>query len=81
MSFLKDNASFEAWLRARCDVYEPDLEYKHKRMRRDAFTFLRATYFRWAKGIETVCPELKNTLAVLSVGDIHLENFGTCAAS
>jgi Uncharacterized protein conserved in bacteria (DUF2252) len=77
MSFLKDNASFEAWLRARCDVYEPDLEYKHKRMRRDAFTFLRATYFRWAKGIETVCPELKNTLAVLSVGDIHLENFGT----
>ena len=77
MSFLEDNASFEEWLRAQCDVYEPDLEYKHKRMKRDAFTFLRATYFRWAKGIESVCSELKDTPAVLSAGDLHLENFGT----
>ena len=77
MSFLEDNASFEEWLRTQCDVYEPDLSYKHKRMKRDAFTFLRATYFRWAKGIEGVCSELKDTPAILSAGDLHLENFGT----
>lgn len=77
MSFLEDNASFEGWLRTQCDVYEPDLKYKHKRMKRDAFTFLRATYFRWAKGIEGVCTELKHTPAILTAGDLHLENFGT----
>ena len=77
MSFFEDNASFEGWLRTQCDVYEPDLKYKHKRMKRDAFTFLRATYFRWAKGIESICGELKETPAILSAGDLHLENFGT----
>ncbi len=77
MSFLQDNLAFEAWLRHQCEVYEPDLDYKHKRMKRDPFTFLRATYFRWAKGIEDVCPQLQYAPAVLSVGDIHLENFGT----
>jgi len=38
-------------------VVEADLAYKHKRMRKSAFVFLRATYFRWAKRIETICPE------------------------
>ncbi len=51
---------FEKWLRRRCKVVEADLKYKHKRMRKNAFVFRRATYFRWAKGIETICPELKN---------------------
>ena len=77
MSFLEDNAAFETWLAGQCQVVKPDLEYKHKRMRRDAFTFLRATYFRWAGCIEAACPELAATPAILAVGDIHLENFGT----
>jgi hypothetical protein len=77
MSFLEDNAAFEQWLASHCQVVKTDLEYKHKRMRRDAFTFLRATYFRWAKCIEATCPELTAAPAVLSVGDVHLENFGT----
>ncbi len=77
MSLLEDNDAFEAWLRTQCDVYEPDLKHKHKRMKRDAFTFLRATYFRWAKGIETVCEALKDAPPVFAVGDIHLENFGS----
>src|ERR1700759_2591308 len=46
-------------------------------MRESAFIFLRATYFRWAKRIGIVCPELMNAPQVLSVGDLHLENFGT----
>jgi Uncharacterized protein conserved in bacteria (DUF2252) len=77
MSFRTDNAAFEKWLRRRCKVVEADLKYKHKRMRKNAFVFLRATYFRWAKGIETICPELKNAPRVLCVGDTHTENFGT----
>jgi hypothetical protein len=77
VNIIEENSAFEAWLHKQCKVYEPDLEHKHRRMRRDTFTFLRATYFRWANGIEAICPDLAACPAVLSVGDIHLENFGT----
>lgn len=76
-SFQDDNSAYEAWLRTQCDVIDADLEYKHERMRKDPFTFLRATFFRWAREIERICPELANAPSVLSVGDTHTENFGT----
>ena len=77
MSIIAANAQFEARLRARCDVVEDDLRYKRKRMDKSAFVFLRATYFRWAQTIEGLCPDLKSAIAVLSIGDTHVENFGT----
>lgn len=77
MGFLDDNTEFEAWLRTQCRVVESDLAHKHKRMRKNAFIFLRATYFRWARRIETICPALRSAPRVLSVGDTHTENYGT----
>jgi hypothetical protein len=77
MSFRADNSAFEKWLRTQCSVVDADLHYKHDRMKKNAFVFLRATFFRWAKRIETLCPELKDAPSVLSVGDTHTENFGT----
>lgn len=77
MSFLDDNKRYEDWLHTQCDVDEPGLVRKHEKMDSDAFPFLRATFFRWSKQAETICPELKGAPAVLSVGDTHLENFGT----
>lgn len=77
MGFRDDNAEFEAWLRGQCRVVESDLAYKQKRMRKNAFIFLRATYFRWARRIETICPALKAAPRVLSIGDTHTENYGT----
>jgi hypothetical protein len=77
MSLRKVNEDYEAWLATQCSVVAEDLDYKHKRMRKNAFVFLRATYFRWAGQIEKLCPELTNAPPVLSVGDLHLENFGT----
>jgi hypothetical protein len=77
MSFQEDNEAYETWLREQCTVVEEDLDFKHKKMKKDAFTFLRATYFRWAGTIEAICPELAEAPAILSVGDTHLENFGT----
>ena len=77
MSFRADNAAYEAWLRTQCRVVEADLEHKHVRMKKDPFKFLRATFFRWAKKIEKICPDLKDAPGVLSVGDTHTENFGT----
>ena len=47
---------YEKWLRKQCDVVEEDLDTKHHRMRKSAFDFLRATYFRWDRTIETLCP-------------------------
>jgi hypothetical protein len=39
------------------------------------FGFLRATYYRWLQLYPRLCPEHGPSL--LSVGDLHLENFGT----
>src|SRR5882757_1761377 len=77
MSFVADNKAYEAWLETQCAVVRKDLAYKHERMRVDAFTFLRSTYFRWAGTIESLCPALKQAPALQAVGDVHLENFGT----
>jgi len=77
MSFRAENCAYEKWLKTQCDVVEDDLIYKHKRMQKNAFTFLRATFFRWAQRIKDECPDLAEAPAVLSVGDVHIENFGT----
>ena len=77
MSLLEDNAKYEDWLRRNCDVVEADLELKHERMGKTPFLHLRATFFRWAKTIEALCPDLAEAPAVLAVGDVHLGNFGT----
>ncbi|WP_375161943.1 DUF2252 family protein [Bradyrhizobium sp. RDT46] len=76
-SFLDDNKEFERWLRSECKVVARDLGEKHKKMKDDPFVFLRATFFRWARCIETICPELKDAPRVPSIGDTHIENFGT----
>jgi Uncharacterized protein conserved in bacteria (DUF2252) len=76
-SFRKDNVAYEAWLARQCRVVKKDIKEKHRLMKDSAFIFLRATYFRWAKQIGKWCPTLMDAPKVLSVGDLHLENFGT----
>src|SRR5262245_21909146 len=77
VSFVEDNAAYEAWLRTQCAVVDAGLTRKHARMRRNSLSFLRATFFRWCKLIEIWFSELKGAPAVLAVGDAHIENFGT----
>ncbi|MET0746774.1 MAG: DUF2252 family protein [Rhizobium sp.] len=71
--------AYEAWLRARlgADLVEEDVDEKHDKMRHDSFGFLRATYWRWSEIVFAVCPDLAAAPEVLSIGDTHLENFGT----
>ena len=76
-SIQRDVDEYEAWLGAHCRVVKADLKEKHRRMRSSVFVFLRATYFRWARTIEAVCPELAAAPVVACIGDIHVENFGT----
>ena len=79
MDIRQSTTRYEAWLRSRLrgDVVAKDLKAKHDKMKQSAFVFLRATYWRWAEIICDVCPDLADAPEVLSVGDIHVENFGT----
>jgi hypothetical protein len=77
MNFLKSNQTYEAWLKTTLDVVPADLKEKHALMAADLFSFMRATFYRWCQLWPEVCKELNGAPAVLAVGDLHVENFGT----
>jgi uncharacterized protein (DUF2252 family) len=70
-------ARYEAWLGERIPLLPEDLDLKHEAMRRDPFSFLRATYYRWAQLWPEEAHKLAKAPEVLAVGDLHAENFGT----
>ena len=69
--------SFERWLGERVRLRRDDVEFKHQQMAADAFSFLRATFYRWSELWSEELPELGDAPRVLSVGDLHVENYGT----
>lgn len=77
--YLASRAAYETWLRGKLGalVVEPDLAAKRTAMAASAFAFLRGSYWRWAELVPDVVPELMHAPAVLAVGDLHVENFGT----
>jgi hypothetical protein len=77
MKITKATGKFESWLGKHIPLVQGDLSLKHKLMAHDAFTFLRATFYRWAQVWPDVCPEYAEAPEVLGVGDLHVENFGT----
>ena len=77
LSVHQATSSYEAWLGRWLPLVDDDLDEKHKRMGEDRFEFLRATFYRWAQRWPVVCAELADAPAVLAVGDVHVENFGT----
>src|SRR5262249_38715235 len=46
-------------------------------MREGVFPFFRATFYRWIQVWPEICSELVAAPKVLSIGDLHVENFGT----
>jgi hypothetical protein len=69
--------SFEHWLRSQTPLVQGDLRFKHIAMRRDQFSFMRATYYRWAQHFLELDARTSRAPKLLAVGDLHLENFGT----
>src|SRR5205823_9516885 len=63
----------------RVPLYHPDLEYKHRQMAHpaDPFPFFRGTYYRWVQRWAEAAGDLAAAPAVLAVGDLHVENYGT----
>jgi hypothetical protein len=77
MSIIDSTAKYEKWLAANIPLIAADLEKKHQEMAGGVFPFLRATFYRWAQLWRTICKDLDAAPAVLAVGDLHIENFGT----
>jgi hypothetical protein len=73
----KGTELFEQWLGARLRLIPADLSVKHRMMARALFPFFRATFYRWMQVWGEEAGELSKAEAVLSVGDLHVENFGT----
>src|SRR5262249_26854564 len=46
-------------------------------MREGVFPFFRATFYHWIQVWPEICSELVAAPKVLSIGDLHVENFGT----
>jgi hypothetical protein len=49
MKVTKATDHYETWLATQTKVIKKDLELKHKNMADDNFSFLRATFYRWAQ--------------------------------
>lgn len=79
MDIAKATHEYEKWLARHIRLVDEDLAIKHKEMASKAgpFPFFRATFYRWIALWKDVCPELVKAPVVLSVGDLHVENFGT----
>jgi uncharacterized protein (DUF2252 family) len=68
---------YETWLSGHVRVVKSDLGTKHELMARDAFSFLRATFYHWMQLFPALCPKAASAPTVLAVGDVHVENYGT----
>src|SRR6476620_11725901 len=77
MNIVQATHQYERWLAQHTTLVRPDLVLKHASMKRDAFSFLRATFYRWTQVWEDVCADLCGAPEVLAIGDLHVENFGT----
>ena len=69
--------SYEDWMHDCGPVVEQHLLLKHVKMKEDAFQFFRGTYYRWAQIWPEICPESAAAPGVLSVGDLHVDSYGT----
>jgi uncharacterized protein DUF2252 len=77
MTIQKATQSYEKWLGEQIPLVPEDLGRKHEAMRKSAFLFLRATYYRWSQLWPRVKKSVRSAKEVLAVGDLHVENFGT----
>jgi hypothetical protein len=77
LKIRKATKKYEAWLAERTPIVKADLAFKHDQMAEGLFPFLRATFYRWMQLWPAACADLAKAPAVLAVGDLHVENFGT----
>src|SRR5450432_4314171 len=77
MNIVQATREYESWLGQYVQLVPSQLRMKHDSMRQSAFSFLRATCYRWEQILPEICSQLATAPLVLAVGDLHLENCGT----
>jgi hypothetical protein len=77
MNIQRATRQYETWLASHVHMVKRDLDAKHDLMAQDAFSFLRATFYRWMQIVPALCPKAACAPTVLAVGDLHVENYGT----
>jgi uncharacterized protein (DUF2252 family) len=77
MKIKQATQQYERWLAQQAPLVRKDLALKHAVMKRDAFSFLRATFYRWIQVWPKACGDVVGAPRVLAIGDLHVENFGT----
>jgi hypothetical protein len=77
MTILDSTRKYEKWMAEHTAVVKADLQFKHAAMRKDVFSFMRATFYRWGELWNEHCSDLKPAPRILGIGDLHVENFGT----
>lgn len=78
-SIIESTASYESVLGAQMPLNVADLDFKHSQMSlpNDPFPFFRGTYYRWVQHWQNSAADWNAAPKVLSIGDLHIENFGT----
>ena len=69
--------AYERWTARHIAIVAADLKRKHQRLAESPFVFLRGTFYRWVQTWPTLCADVAAAPVVPSVGDLHIENFGT----
>ena len=77
MTVTEATRDYERWLGRQMPLVRADLDRKHRQMRKNPFAFFRATYYRWVQRSDDLLGHPSAAPAVLAVGDLHVENFGT----
>jgi len=78
MDIFESTTSYETWMRQHISVVESHLRHKHAAMRKELFTFLKGTFYRWIQlWTEHMPRSIKNAPKTLAVGDLHVDSFGT----
>ncbi len=77
MDIFEATRSYESWLGRHTSIVRRDLQLKHERLAENPFVFLRGTFYRWIQQWPATCAKVADAPAVLCVGDLHIENFGT----
>jgi len=77
VNIAKATERYESWIGRHLRLLPADLKLKHRLMRSAPFPFFRATYYRWAQTWADICGAAACGPRALSVGDLHVENFGT----
>jgi hypothetical protein len=78
MSLAEATQSYERWMATRFQPVEKALAYRREALAADAFAFLRGTFYWWLVRWDELMPApVRDAPAILSVGDLHVENFGT----